>query len=68
MPQTEAVELKLSEAEQLSLFKLAHEQDITLNKLVNNILLEVAQADPNFKQYEVPAKASSSWCQPGLFD
>ena len=37
----ETIELDLSEDEMFRLMRLAHEQDITLNQLINNILQQV---------------------------
>lgn len=37
----ETIELDLSEAEMFQLMQMAHEQDITLNQLINNILQQV---------------------------
>jgi len=37
----ETIELELDEQELFELMKLAHEQDITLNQLINNILQQV---------------------------
>jgi hypothetical protein len=66
---TEEFQLRLSEAEELQLYRLAHAHDMSLNQLVNQVLLDVAKQDPSFpKRYEPPAKASSSECQLGLFD
>jgi hypothetical protein len=37
----ETIELDLSEDEMFRLMRLAHEQDITLNQLINNVLQSV---------------------------
>ena len=37
----ETIELDLNEEEMFQLMRMAHEQDITLNQLINNILQQV---------------------------
>jgi hypothetical protein len=39
----ETIELELDEQELFKLMRLAHEQDITLNQLINNVLQSVVE-------------------------
>lgn len=44
---TELTEISLTDSEFLMLAKIAHEQDITFNQLINKILREVVDAHLN---------------------
>lgn len=49
------IELDLTEAEQFRLMQLAHEQDITLNQMVEQLLQEVID------RHEPPIKKADEW-------
>lgn len=67
---TETIELDLTDAELLVLFKMAHERDVTFNDFVEIVLteyLERVQNDPLFNKLDgtsEPGLVQTTWPYP----